>query len=141
MLAVGLLALVLITLAAAIMAALRSNEKANLLGPATQVAESLMNRTLYQVTTDTPAGTRASFWGAAGQWKGPVTETIGGVDYTYVIYANQVPDAGGGPLGGGGANNHVMKVDLVVWWWNARVRQGYGKMEVQATRLVNENGP
>lgn len=143
--AVGLLTLVLVTLIAAIITTLQSSEKANLLGPATQVSESLMNRTLYQVTNDVPAGTKASFWAASGVWRGPITETIGGVDYEYVISATTLNDAdAGGPLGGPGAGNRVKRVDIAVNWWNSRAtnsRQGQGKMQVTATRLVNEDGP
>lgn len=130
------------TLVAATITALQSSEKANRLGPATQVSESLMNRTLYQVANDVPAGTKASFWAASGNWRGPLTETIGGVDYQYVISATTLNDAdAGGALGGPGPSNRVKRVDVVVNWWGTSSRQGYGKMQVTASRLVNEDGP
>jgi hypothetical protein len=138
MLAIGLLVMILLTLIGVTMSALRSSEKAALLGPATQVSESIMNRTLYQVANDLPAGTKASFWAASGPapWRGPTGETIGAVNYEYAIYANTVDGAG---------NNRLKKVDVVVWWWNSRSsnssRQGYGRLQVQASRLVNEGAP
>lgn len=144
-LALALLTMILLTLVGTTISSLRASEKSALLGPATQVSDSLMNRTLYQVANDLPAGSNASFWGAAGLWRGPIQETIGGVNYEYVIYANTVLDAAGGPLGGAIPNNRVKKVDIRVWWWEARsnngTRQGYGKMEVQASRLVEEHAP
>ncbi|MBI3927616.1 MAG: hypothetical protein HY319_18900 [Armatimonadetes bacterium] len=144
MIAIGVLTMILLTLIGLSTSAIRSNEKAALLGPATQVSDSLMNRTLYQVDNDLPAGTAASFWNASGPaaWRGPTQETIGGVSYEYVIYANTVSETGGGPLGGPVLANRVKKVDILVWWWGSRatgeVRQGYGRMQVQSTRLVNE---
>jgi hypothetical protein len=137
MLALGLLVMVLLTLIGLTLSAIRSSEKAALLGPATQVSESLMNRTLYQVANDSPPGTKASFWAASGPspWLA-ASETIGGVNYDYVIYANTVSGAG---------TNRLKKVDVVVSWWNtssaAGTRQGYGLMQVHASRLLNEGAP
>ena len=99
-LAMALLAMILLALVGTTISSLRASEKSALLGPATQVSDSLMNRTLYQA---------------------------------------------GGPLGGAIPNNRVKKVDILVWWWEARSnngqRQGYGKMQVQASRLVEEHAP
>lgn len=150
LLAVGLLAIVLLTLVALTISTLRSNQKAALLGPATQVADTLLSQRLYQVENDTPAGTRDAFWNASGVWLDSSVDgkiNTGGVSYDYVIYANTVLDAGGVPLGtaAGEPGNRVKKVDLILWWYDTRAqqgtRQGMGKLELQATRLVNESQP
>lgn len=148
--AVGLLAIVLLTLVAMTMSTIRSNQKATLLGPATQVAEKLLNERLYQVEFDTPAGTRDAFWNVNGVWKDSAVDgqvSAGGVTYEYVIYANTVLDAGGVALGtvANEPGNRVKKVDLVLWWYDTRAqqgqRQGMGKLELQASRLINETPP
>ncbi|MEW6281945.1 MAG: hypothetical protein AB1758_25295 [Candidatus Eremiobacterota bacterium] len=147
LLAVGLLALVLLTLIAMTTSAIRSNQKAVLLGPANQLAESLMSRTLYEVENDIPPGTRDNFWNYAGAtpWKtNPVPPPkIGDTAYEWAIYAQTVTDTSGAPLGG--PDNRVKKVDIVIWWWDSKstggTRKGYGRMELQASRLVNEVAP
>ncbi len=150
MLAVGLLSIVLLTLVALTISTLRSNQKATLLGPATQVAETLLSQRIYQVENDTPAGTRAAFWAASGVWLDSTTDgqiVNGGVTYDYVIYANTVLDSSGVPLGtaAGEPGNRVKKVDLILWWYDTRAQQGtrkgMGKLELQATKLVNESDP
>ncbi|GMU56180.1 MAG: hypothetical protein AMXMBFR33_53260 [Candidatus Xenobia bacterium] len=137
MLAVGLLALLVLTLAGLTLSAIRSNEKAARLDPATEVLESVLDESVYQVTWDSPAGTRASFWGAAGTWQGPLTRTVGGTRYEYTLYANNVP--------GFAAGNRLKKLDIVLWWWDSRssggTRQGYGKMQLEASRVVHETPP
>jgi hypothetical protein len=35
--------------------------------------------------------------------------------------------------------NRVKRVDIVVWWWSdSGRREGYGRLQQQAFRLVNE---
>ncbi|MEW6277232.1 MAG: prepilin-type N-terminal cleavage/methylation domain-containing protein [Candidatus Eremiobacterota bacterium] len=142
MLAVGLLALVLLTLVGLTTATVRSNHKAALLGPAAAVAESLLDRTLSDVAADIPPGTRDSFWAASGPgpWKSLSPLDQGGVRYEYAIYAHTVADVTGTPVGG--ASNRVKKVDLVLCWWGSAAtagdRNGYGRMQLSASRLVNE---
>lgn len=139
LIAVGLLAVVILAIAALTISAVRSNQKAAMLGPASQVTDTLVNQTIYQVDSDVPAGTRASFWGhnGAAPWMSD-SLTAGGVDYDYIIYLNDVP---GFPNPG----NRVKKMDLVLWWWDSRSqsgdRQGYGRLQMRATRLVNEVAP
>ncbi|MBI3925132.1 MAG: hypothetical protein HY319_06295 [Armatimonadetes bacterium] len=149
LLAVLLLTLIILMLVGLTTSALRSEEKAARLGRASDVAESLLARTVYDVQWDLPAGTRSSFWSAAGgtAWLGPTTVTLGGVEYDYTVYADTVADTVGTPLGtvSGEPGNRVKKVDLVLTWWDSGEsggqRQGYGRLELQATRLVNEVGP
>lgn len=150
LLAVGLLSIVVLTLVALTISTLRSNQKAALLGPATQVAETMLNQRLYQVDHDVPAGTRDAFWAASGVWQDSTVDgqlVSGGVTYDYVIYANTVLDPSGVPLGtaAGEPGNRVKKVDLILWWYDTRAqggsRQGMGKLELQATRLINESQP
>lgn len=139
MVAAGLLAVVLLALMGLITSTLSINQKASLLGPATQVCDSLIQRTIYQVSDDSPAGTHDSFWNhsAATPWRGPLQENIGGVDYKYVLYASDAKDTGGVPLGGTAPGNRVKKLDLDLWWWD-RQKSHYGRLEIQGTRLVHE---
>lgn len=133
----------LLTLVALTLSTLRSNQKATLLGPAARAAKTLLNESLYQVEFDRPAGTRYAFWSTNGVWRDSSLSS-GGVDYQYVIYANTVVDSSGAPLGAN-LGNRVKKVDLVLWWYNTRPRQGtregMGRLELQASRLVNETPP
>lgn len=138
LLAVGLLALVILTLAALITSAIRSNEKGTRTAQAVDVADALLARRLYDVEWDLPPGTRDAFWAASGAWLPPTTATMGGVDYQYTVFADTV-------AGVGGAGNRLKKVDLVMSWWDSGQgggqRQGYGRLEVQASRLVSEVEP
>ncbi|MBI3924459.1 MAG: hypothetical protein HY319_02870 [Armatimonadetes bacterium] len=147
--AVLLLTLIILMLVGLTTSALHSNEKAARLGQATDVAESLLSRTLYDVEWDLPAGTRSSFWAASGgsAWRPATKVTLGGTEYEVTVYVDTVSDTGGTPVGtvAGEAGNRVKKVDLVLNWWDSRQaggqRQGYGRLEIQATRLVNEVAP
>lgn len=138
MLAVGLLTIVILALVALTTSSLRANEKAARVGPAGQVAESLLNKAIYDAQNDSPPGARAAFWAANGPLHPAQQTSVGGVLYDYTVYAESIP-AGTGP------GNRLKKVDVQLSWFNTAgtggVRAGYGKMELHATRLVNELAP
>ena len=148
--AVGFLALTVLTLLGLSMATIRSNDKGFSLAPAGKAADRLTEQQIYQVQKDSPPGTRASFWGATGPWRdsaGYGNLTMGGVTYEWTISLADLSDTSGVPLGtaAGEPGNRAKKVNATVWWSDSRAqggqRQGYGRMELQATRLINENGP
>lgn len=138
MLAVGVLAIVILTLMALVAATLRSSSKSSTTGKATAVAESLLEQTLYAVEDSNGGAVATSFWSTEGVWKdssvdGQVVQ--GGVPYDYTISLSTVAGLGGG-------SNRVKKVDVTVQWWGSRAsggdRQGQGKLQTCVTQLVNE---
>ncbi len=142
MLAVGLVTVLILSLAALITSTLRSNQKASMLAPAAEVAETLMTQEMYGVENDLPAGSHSAFWDTDGIWKDSTVVGVfqsGGVDYEYRMQRRLVAGLGGPPP------NRVKKVDLSVWWLNTRNnggdRQGSGKLELHVSRLVNEVAP
>lgn len=69
---------------------------------------------------------------------------VGNTDFSYAIYAQTVSDAAtGNDLGQGELNNHLKKVDIVVYWWDGQVRAraGQGQLRTTASLLVNELRP
>lgn len=139
--------MIILSLVALTVSSIRSDEKAALIGPAGQVAESVLDRVIYNAERDIPAGNRAAFWAASGTYLTGQQIRLGGVDYTYSVFAETVSDPTGVPIGtaSGEPGNRLKKVDLQLNWFNtagsAGFRQGYGKMELQITRLVNEVAP
>jgi len=136
-LAIGLVAVVILTVVGLTLAAIRSNTKAAVLGQATQVSDTLLKETIYGVENDLPPGTRASFWAAAGPWIPPKRVTMGGTEYEYNISVN--------PVGGFATPNRLAKVELHLFWWDSAAqggeREGYGRLELHVARLVHEVGP
>ena len=135
--AVGLLVLVVLTILAISLSTIRTNQKADLLDHASQVADRLIKETIYGIENDLPAGMTAGFWAASGQWVAPTPLTVGGVDYEYSISVS--------PVGSFLAPNRLKKVDLQLWWWDSRSqggeREGYGRMELHTSRVVHEVAP
>ncbi len=141
MLAVGVLALVLLTLVALVGATLRSNSKSSTLGKATAVADGLLQQALYDVDSDNGGPVATSFWSTEGVWRDSSTNgqvVQGGVNYDYTIAVSTL-------AGMGAPGNRIKKVDVTVEWWNARSnggdRAGQGKLRTYATQLVNEHAP
>lgn len=141
LLAIGLLVILLITVALMTILGLRSNQKSLNHDQALQVAEKQLERVLETARLDQPPGTRAGFWGSDSPltpYERDVTR-LGNTDYTYAIYTQTVQDLTTGSALGG-ADNRVKKVDVVVWWYDSdqSSRQGYGRLSVRASRLTNE---
>lgn len=144
LLACGLLAITILVLLALNLSAIRSNEKAALYEQASRAADSLLAQKLYAVENDLPPGTRTSFWSAtaATPWIGPATVQMGGVDYEFSLTADTVKDSSGTPVGtvAGESGNRLKKVDITLKWWGGQ-HQGYGRLELRSSRIVNENSP
>ena len=148
-LAVGLLAMVILALAMLGISTIRSSEKAARFSQASQVGSSLITRILYDVECDQPPGTRDAFWDHVGPapWQAVTPVTVGGVEYEYEVFAETVLETSGVASGtvAGEPGNRVKKVDLVMTWMDSRstggFRRGYGRLELQLSRLVNERGP
>ena len=126
--------------------ALNTNKKSLLSSVATSVAQRELDRAIYAAVSDLPAGARGDFWDLdfpypTAAWSAGTTR-VGATDLSYAIYAHSVNDAlSGGPLGLGSMPARVKKVDIIVWWWGEaeKARQGFGRLQVCASRLVSEN--
>ena len=133
--ALGLVAVLGLTLIALDTASLRGNQKSILLHDAENLSDSQLQKVIYQAQHDSPSGYKTAFWATEGILApGQATVRLGATDFTYAIYANTVP-------GVGAPGNRLKKVDIVMWWWTPeadRVRQGYGRLTVRSTRLIGE---
>lgn len=142
--ACGVLALTVLVLLALNLSAIRSNEKAALFEGANRAAESLLAQRLYAVENDLPAGTRNAFWSAtsASPWIPPTTIKLGGVEYEYSITVDTVKGPSGTEIGtvAGEPGNRLKKVDVTLKWWGGQ-HNGYGRLELHSTRIVNETTP
>ncbi len=91
-----------------------------------EAAERELARWIYAAQSDTPGGTRASFWNSAppGPWRNGSLK-MGNTDFTYAIYAETLNYAGGSTnvgMGTAATANRLKKVDIVVWWWDGQIR-------------------
>lgn len=106
-------------------------------------AEYLMDAEIYAIMNDTAR--RDYFFDNPAPMSGGTAYAMGTANtlnqtiFSYVLYSEQV----GAPFNVPG--NRLMKVDVIVWWWNpgaagefTKARQGYGYLRTQLTRLVNE---
>lgn len=149
MLGLGLVSLVILTMAAMITSTLRSNQKGISSVPAAQSAESLLDEQLYLMDNDLPPGARAQFWSASGTWKDSSSNGAllrGDQSYDYTIRVSTVNDTSGVAAGSvsNEPGNRLKKVDLTLWWWGTRPtgqRVGMGRLEYRSSRIVNEQDP
>lgn len=136
--AITILAMTILTLAALITSNLKSDEKARQMGRATAAAETITERILFSIHSDSPAGTRESFWLAdAGSIWSSGTEVIGNAGYDWEVVVETVPGIGDATL-----ETRLKKVHLTLWWWDSKdqqgARQGYGRLQLSTSRLVSE---
>ncbi len=140
---VALMGLALLTLLSVSSTALRADRKSVLNLTAAGVADREMNRAVTMALNDKPAGDKDRFWQQnfaypANPWKTGSSQ-VGKDKFDYAIYAVDVRDTTGTDLGDGATDNKVKRVDIVVWWWSGDgQRQGYGKTQTSAFRLVNQ---
>jgi len=141
-------AILILSIIAVTTAALSSDQKAEMRQIALAVATSELNRFAKQVAL-AGSSARSSFWTATDSgtpevYAGPGTiDTIktSNTDFALTYYFQTVQNASGsGTLGDGQPENRLRKVDLIVQWWGGEQgKPGYGKLSVQATRLIRES--
>ncbi|MGE0492300.1 MAG: hypothetical protein AB7S38_24015 [Vulcanimicrobiota bacterium] len=150
LLAIGLAAVVVLTLLALGAQSLRASQKSGDSDKALMVADNVLERVVAHVKADDPAGCRDSFWNDAGTapwippWDANTSVTVEGTEYRYTIFTSRVTNQlngqvlGTGPAGSEVPDNGLKKVDIVVEWWDEPngSHQGYGLLEVRLTRLV-----
>lgn len=144
--AVGIFAVVILTLVALTASGIRAQRESQELANAALVARRQLERELDKVRQDSPAGTRAYFWDGDFTSSPFILDRtrVGPTEFTYAIYAHTVDDQiSGAQLGTGVANNRLKRVEIVVNWWGSeqQQRQGYGKLSTRASVLVNEEPP
>ncbi|MBI3927343.1 MAG: hypothetical protein HY319_17530 [Armatimonadetes bacterium] len=145
LLAVGLLVVAILAVAALTISAVRSSQEAGDQPIGKLAAQRLMEEAIYQVQNDQPSGAKSAFWSgnfSVVPWE-EGTHRTNATTFTYAIYAQTVDDSMvGGALGTstGMADNRVKWVDVVVTWFDAdrEGRTGYGRLQAESTRLVNE---
>lgn len=139
-LALGLLAVAILSLLAVSVSTLRSDSKALETAAGRLIADQVMKRLLDQMAED-PA-VRESFLSGDFQlqpWD-QGTLTHDNTVFSYTILARTVRDGAGDPVGKEAPGNRLKKVDIKVWWTDEanRTRQGYGRLQVETTQLISE---
>lgn len=142
-LAVGLLAITILTLAFLSLTIIRSTTKSNDRISATAVCNTILDKTIKKGQND------PSFW--SGDWSSTPYDTgkqkFGKIEYKYDVWAETVVDVHGNAIGakftgpGQPPDNRLKLVRAKVSWFDTdgTTRQGYGKLEEMVTRLVNEH--
>lgn len=141
--AVGILAVGILTVIALFTQLLRSSHKASDSSLAVAAAESFLNQTISNIFNDTEIVSKTDFWNDNAPPADPIERTVnpGGKVMTYRITYQTVNDTAGDPLGDDLPENRSKKVDIVLWWFTddpAKARPGYGYLRVSASRLINE---
>ena len=136
MLAVGLLGVVVLSVVALGISALRANRKALDSSAGQLVASSELQKTIYEAQNVGPGDPLWSRDNATDAMTTRVNK-VGDTEFKVAIYATELRDASG-PLGGA-TRNRAKKVEVLVTWWDAGAegRQGYGQLRTRRSRIVN----
>jgi len=138
LISVGILAVAMLGMLSLCATGMTVNKKSATTLTAAQVADRQLQRAIRRmVVDDYPEGARETFWDR--EFPYPSTplatgkEVVGSNTFSYALYANTLP------LPSSVTENRVKRVDIVVWWWSdSGRREGYGRLQQQAFRLVNE---
>jgi type II secretory pathway pseudopilin PulG len=150
LLAIGLAAVALLALLAQSTLLVSSNQKQDNSMVAVDVAYSVMEDVAAQVRKDIPTGRRSDAFDQDSTLNVFLdgTERVGHTDYNWQLFVRDVDDTiTGSPVGAGASGSNVTKLkslEIVVSWWEQanNERQGMGKLEIRATKLLNiTNGP
>jgi len=149
LLSLGMLATALLALLSVCVTALHTNRKSLANSAATSLAQRELDRAIYAALSDNPPTSQQQFWDMEFPYPDAAwstgNATVGSQQLSYAIYAQTVTAAATGmPLGQAGSPPaRLKKVDIVVWWWSegakGHAREGYGRLECCASRLVSEN--
>ena len=142
MVALGLISVAILAVLALSISIARVNREGTDRAIGGVVARQLVERLIDGLRADIPAGSAADFWDnehSAAPFETGFFRT-NNTDFEYKIFASSVLDASGDSIGGTTVGNRLKKVDVFVYWWDSETeeRQGYGKLEIQNTRLVSE---
>ena len=142
LLAIGTLALVILTILALVIALNRGSRKSIDTSAAQYAADQIMN--LVVERAQRANGTlHTSFWGTDTTVEGSVLNNQ--TEFFYKLDATTVRDTAGQPFNGSNlANNRLKLVQVELYWWNpapTSTRTGYGKLTTTVTRLIREKQP
>ncbi len=142
-LAMGLLAVGILTVLGLFGQLSKEAQKASDTGAGILAAESVLNRTVHEILDDTGPVSRADFFGNDSPPAAPIQGTITAnrTVMTYEITYRTVQNTAGGGLGAALPENRTKQVDITMWWWTENAdshRAGYGFLRTSATKLVNE---
>ena len=133
--ALGVLGLAAVTVLSVCSSVLKYRRQSTNALNAARVTDMIMERTVASLAADSPTGTRDAFWAGSYPYPGSAyqenTLKVGGLEYSYAVYADDVPG-----LGDPGADppNLLRRIDVYVWWEDMDVA---GRRKTVATRLIN----
>lgn len=141
LISLAIMSLALLTLVGVLVSGMKAQDKTDTATAGQALANQLLDRTLWQLanTHDT------QFW--TGEFPADTDSlpfaqddvTVGRTVYHYAIFAEYVV-LNGERMDSDGNKNGLKRIQVRVWWSpeKSRVKAGVGKLEVSATRIVNE---
>lgn len=116
------------------MTSIQARAKSNDTTSASRLASSELERAVLSAQRDIPTGSKEAFWDNDYPISGsPQTSTstkVGGTDFTVDLFHTTVRANTSGA-------NRLKRIQVRVTWWNGE-KQGYGKLQTLASRLVTE---
>lgn len=139
--ALGILALVLLSLVSVLVSSLKSEKKAFLMTSALNLADSELERLFLSVKSDQPLGARAEFWGrdypSSGAPLRQGTATVSHTEFHFEITTATVMAADGLPIGD--PDHRLKEVDILVRWYpSSTASLGQGESSYRQKRLFSE---
>lgn len=135
LIALGFLAIILITLASLIISTVRASDEASEMTPALLVARQLVEKTRQDLRIDPSSTDSLDFWDneyIASPWKSEQVQ-VGTESFNCQVFTANVQDSSGSPLGSR-PENLLKKVRVVVTWERGQER-GYGKLREELVTL------
>lgn len=130
MLALGLIAVAVLSLVALSLSTIRSSRKSGDVLIGQMVADQQVEKLAYEAETVTGG----SFWSFSNTATPYATDvaTVSATEFRVALYASDV-------VGMTTPGQRLKKVRaLVTWWDTSQNRQGYGQMRASASRVVHE---
>ena len=135
MLAVGLIAVVVLSVLGLGISVLRGSRKAIDTTVGQQVAEGELQRVIYQAE----ANTADPLWSQNSATTAYLTYPIvvKNTTFSVALYAQDLVDSSTGLPLGNTTFNQSLKVDARVSWWDSNGNQGYGNLQASASQVID----
>jgi hypothetical protein len=146
LLALGLVTVALLALIGHSTLLVGATQKGDDTNVASSVARAHLDRLAREVVLDQPPGRRDVVWDYSSA-EAPflsTTERVGFTDYQVELYVTDVINTttghplGSGPTGTENPKTRLKQIQVTVRWWDnpEGQRAGYGRLELQAARLL-----
>ncbi len=143
MVSMGIIATTLLMIMGVFMTVFKSSQKAVDMTAGTIFAESVMNKELRTIMSDSTLRGRFFTLNYSINPYVEGVERLNNALFTYKMYASDIS------MPSWRTDNKMKKVDVVVWWWAAGSehdtvttgrdsRSGYGILRTEVTRIVNQ---